>query len=299
MRNQRRWPRAQLRQAWWLSWTLLVLAWVSAAKAEDMPGNSRAVGMGEAMTAGASGSAAIWHNPAGVLSAMMYAAEAGYAYQGTSGASGVTASILDTKSNPSFGLGMAFTYETANRTDLPSLEAYHVRVAGGFPLLDNFLKLGTTLRYSYLARDEVPVLEALLLDVGLILQFTDAISAGFTAHNLVNGGYDEELPLTLSGGLAFAPSGTGFLLSADMLFDMTAPDGTPARTWRVGGEYLIQATTPLRLGYQFNEMKDSSFLSAGVGFRDAAKAVGFDVGFQQNLSLDKDRNILASLSLYL
>jgi hypothetical protein len=133
----------------------------------------------------------------------------------------------------------------------------------------------------------------------MVLQFTDAISLGVTAHNIVNGGYDEELPPTLGAGFAFAPSGTGLLLSADVLFDLSTPDDAPGRTWRAGAEYLIGASTPLRVGYRYDERMGHSFVTAGAGFRDVARAVGFDVGYLQNLAVDKDRSILASLSLYL
>lgn len=229
----------------------------------------------------------------------MYAAEAGYAYHTPTSTSGLTASILDTKSNPNFGLGLAFTYETVSRDNMLAREAYHVRMAGAFPLADGFLRLGSTLRYTYLDRADQDVLEALIMDAGLVLQFTDAISLGFTAHNLVNGGYDQDLPLTLSAGLAFAPSAVGLLLSGDVVFDLTTPDDQSGRTWRAGAEYLIQATMPLRVGYNFSENTDASYISAGAGFRDASRAVGFDLGYLQNLDLSSDRSILASLSLYL
>lgn len=299
MQSPNTWPRVYHTRCLKLALLLLALSWLSTSRAEDLPNNSRATGMGSALTAGSSGSAAIWHNPAGVLAATMYAAEAGYAYHTPTSTSGLTASILDTKSNPNFGLGLAFTYETVSRDNMLAREAYHVRMAGAFPLADGFLRLGSTLRYTYLDRADQDVLEALIMDAGLVLQFTDAISLGFTAHNLVNGGYDQDLPLTLSAGLAFAPSAVGLLLSGDVVFDLTTPDDQSGRTWRAGAEYLIQATMPLRVGYNFSENTDASYISAGAGFRDASRAVGFDLGYLQNLDLSSDRSILASLSLYL
>lgn len=277
---------------------LLCLGMTQGVQAQEVSATTtRSAGVGEALTAGASGSAALWHNPAGILSAVMYAAETSYAYDSPTATSGVTASLLDTKSNPSFGLGLSFTYEISNGKDIPQREGYHFRGSFAFPLVDGFLKVGSTIRYSAVDIDETEVLAAMILDVGVLLQPLESFSIGVTGLNLINGGYDEEIPPSIAAGFAFSSFDLGVLLSADVVFDLMAEDN--GRTWRAGGEYLVMQTVPVRLGYNYNEQIDDSSMTFGLGFRDAERSVGLDAAYKQSIDNKEDRSFFASLSIYL
>jgi len=270
----------------------------SSAHAQEISASSRSAGMGEALTAGGSGTAALWHNPAAITSAIMYSAEAGYAYDAPTAASGMTASLLDTKSNPSLGLGLSFTYETTTSDRVAQHEGFHFRGGLGVPIITDFLMIGTTLRYSNVNNENRDDLEALLLDVGLLVKLTDMISLGVTGLNLVNGGYNEEMPTSIATGLAFGHFDYGINLNADVVFNISSSE-TQTRLWRVGGEYLVMQQIPIRVGFQHNEAPGTSHLTFGAGFRDRDRAVGLDAAFQQNLNQDRDRAFIASLSLFL
>jgi len=270
----------------------------SDAHAQEVAATSRSAGMGEALTAGGSGSAALWHNPAAITSAVMYAAEAGYAYDAPTASSGMTASLLDTKSNPSLGLGLAFTYETTTSDRVTQHEGFHFRGGIGVPLITDFLMVGTTLRYSNINNEERDDLEALLLDVGLLVKLTDMISVGVTGLNLVNGGYNDEMPTSIATGMAFGHFDYGINLNADVVFNISGSN-EQTRLWRVGGEYLLMRQVPVRVGFQHDEQPGTSHLTFGAGFRDRDRAVGIDAAFQQNLNQSSDRAFIASLSLFL
>jgi hypothetical protein len=270
----------------------------TAAHAQEVTATSRSAGLGGALSAGASGTAALWHNPAGIVSAMMYSAEAGYAYDGRTGVNAATANVIDTKSNESFGAALAFTYETANLENAPAHTGYHLRGGFGVPVLDGMVKLGAAIRYSSVAEDDEEILAALILDAGLMFQPLDWLCFGVAGLNLVNGGYDEQLPPTISAGMAVSSLSYGFMVSGDVLFDLSAEQVSDARTWRIGAEYLAGGVFPIRAGYAYDEPLAESRVSVGAGFRDRNSAIGFDASYQHNLDDSADRVFIGSLSAY-
>jgi len=278
---------------------VLVVTLVSvAAEAQEVAATSRSAGMGEAMTAGVSGTSALWHNPAGISSAIMYSAEAGYYYDSQSGTNGVTANVIDTKSNPDLGAGLAFTYETASPKDGPGYEAYHVKGGFAIPLVDGLVKMGGGVRYTTASLDGKNVVEALTADAGIMVQPLESLSIGVAGLNLVNGGYEEEMPSLLSIGLALGSLRYGFYLGGDVLFNLSAEVPEEARTWRAGAEYLAGEAFPLRAGFQYDELVDEKTVTVGAGFRDSATAIGFDASYQHNLDNKAERVFIGSLSAY-
>ena len=194
---------------------------VANLHAEEVASTSRSAGLANAMTAGSAGTAALWHNPAGIVSAMMYSAEAGYNYDNASEISGISANIIDTKSNPYVGTAAAFTYETANPKEGPSHTAYHVRGGLAMPLVDGMVRVGGSVRYSAVDKDDEEVLAALMVDAGILVQPLEFLSIGASFLNLVNGGYDEEYPKQVAVGLALSSLGYGLMLSGDLVFDLS------------------------------------------------------------------------------
>ncbi len=271
---------------------------MGSLSAQELRATSRSAGMGEALTAGSAGSSSLWHNPAGIVSAIMYAAEAGYVYDGRSEVNAITANVVDTKSNPSFGAAMAFVYETGNPDDGLKHEGMHFRGGLAFPLLDGMVKLGAGVNYSQVKKDGAEVLAALTLDAGLMVQPTSALSFGVVGLNLVNGGYDEALPRGVALGAALSSWDYGIHLSGDLLFNLSAAHPESARTWRLGAEYMIAGLFPVRGGYSYDELVQHSRLSMGAGFRDKNAALGFDASYQHNLDDSGDRVFAGSLSVY-
>lgn len=270
----------------------------SEAAAQEVAATSRSSGMGDALTAGASGTSSIWHNPAGIAAALMYAAEAAYVWDGPSAINGLQVNLVDTKSNRHFGAALAFTYENGSPKGSPDREAFHVRGGLGLPLLDGMVKLGTALRYSQIKVDGKEELAALIVDAGVIIQPLAWLSVGVTGINLVNGGYDEQLPRGIATGLAFASLEYGFHLGGDVVFELGPESPDDARTWRAGFEYLIADLFPARAGFRYEEASDEKILTVGAGFRDAATSVGIDASYQHNLDDAADKSVVGSLSIY-
>lgn len=268
------------------------------ADAQEVAATSRASGMAEALTAGASGTSSVWHNPAGIASALMYAAEAAYAWDGPTNVNALQLGLVDTKSNRYVGAALAFTYENGSPKGEPSREAIHVRGGLAVPLLDGMIKLGSSLRYSAIDLDDKEVLEALIVDAGIIVTPIEWLSLGVTGFNLVNGGYDRELPRTIAAGIAFASLGLGIHLGADVLFELGPESPDDARTWRAGLEYFAADLIPLRAGFRYEEAVDEKSFTVGAGFRDAGTAIGVDAAYQHNLDDDNDKSFVGSLSVY-
>jgi len=287
-----------------LDWRLLlfvgclVLGFTPDASAQEVTATSRSAGMAEALTAGASGTAALQHNPAGISSAIMYSAEAGYAYNGRGDVHAAQAHLVDTKSNPYFGAGLSFTYENGTPKDAPSHEGFHVRGGIAVPLLDGMVKLGTAIGYSSVNADDDEVLAALMLDAGVIVQPIEWLAIGVAGHNLVNGGYDDELPRTISTGVAVASLSWGFQVAFDLMFNLSVPKPESARLWRVGAEVLLGQSFPIRAGFLYDEVPDHKKFSVGAGFRDADSLIGVDVSYQHNFDDSRDKNFVGSLSVY-
>ncbi len=281
-----------------LLFAVAILSMVATATAQEVTATSRSAGMGEALSAGASGTSAIWHNPAGIATALMYSAEAGYAYDSRKKINAVTANLVDTKSNAKLGGGLGFVYETGDDASIADYKAYHFRGGLAVPLVQGLIKVGVSAHYADIDREGLEKVEALVVDGGLVVQPTDGLNIGVAVFNLANGGFRELMPRTAAAGIALASLDYGFHVSGDMVFNLDHETPADARTWRAGIEVLAADTFPVRAGYQYDELAAESVVSVGAGFRDRGASIGLDASYQHNLDDAADKVFVGSLAVY-
>lgn len=124
--------------------------------------NMRAMSMGGAFVAGGSGSGALYHNPASVLSAAIYEGNAGYQRNFASDTNAIGASLTDAKTNPSIAAGFAYSFgfgrdralqrafdafeDQVSRTDA-RIRNHDIRAALAFPIIPRRMGLGLGMHY--------------------------------------------------------------------------------------------------------------------------------------------------------
>lgn len=273
---------------------LIVLIPAAALSQEHMTG-TRAMGMGEAFTAGASGNGAVYHNPAGLSSAMMFSLEGAYAHDTSRELNIANVSVVDSKTNPNLAAGLAFTWETASPDNQPDYEAYHFRVGFSMPIAERFM-IGLAGRYMNITVGSDEIADDFTLDVGTLFRISDEFIIGVVGYNVVNSGLDQLAPISLGAGAAFT-YGYVFQIAAEIRFDFTSDADTVPKRYHAGAEYLIGGVVPIRLGYQYDEAIDSHFLTVGAGFREST--IGIDACYKQNLNDKNDQIFSISLNLYL
>ena len=268
---------------------------------EHMTG-TRPMGMGEAFIAGAAGADAIYHNPAGVGNAIMFAIEGSYTRDVLPEMDILNVSVLDSKTNQSVAAGIAFTWETADPEGQAEWEAYHVRVGLAVPVVERRLLLGLGGRYMKITSGSQELASDFTFDVGTVFHLSDMFSFGVVGYNLLSTGSSDKLaPIGLGIGASFN-YGYAFLVSAEIRFDFTSKENASkenetTKKYNVGAEYLISNIVPIRAGYQYDELSENSYISAGLGFRDKVGAI--DLCYRQNIDNSEEKLLSISLQLFL
>jgi hypothetical protein len=136
---------------------------------------------------------------------------------------------------------------------------------------------------------------AVTVDAGVLWQVTDLVSLGGTGYNLVPISNDAIAPLGAGAGIAVG-SDRSFQITGDWRADFDRAGETRNR-YAAGAEVLLRRLVPLRAGYMFDDVLDTSWWSAGVGI--VTSGVALDVGYRQSLDATSARTIAATLKLFL
>lgn len=128
------------------------------------------------------------------------------------------------------------------------------------------------------------VSSALNLDVGLFLQVSPKVSLGAAGYNLLESEHQSLLPRGWAAGFA-AGSDTSLQLVGEWRLDLDrarSADGGQKATNRyaLGVEYLFANAVPVRAGFQVDETLDTNWWSAGAGYVTQRFAV--DLAFRQS-----------------
>lgn len=265
--------------------------------------------MGESFTAVATGTSALYHNPAGAARAVMYALEAGYEYTPTGNV--LNASIVDSKTNPSIAAALGYNYYFGRGDD--DVRGHDFRVGLALPVLPDRISIGAGGRWllvsdSILTTDEdgeevqtdVQLMNGPTIDAGIIVKASNQLHFGVVGQNLIEQCSRPECrtvaPTIISGGAGFG-SEVGLLISADAGIDLTSsPDG-PGFDGGAGIEYLIQSVVPIRAGFQYRGALEQALLTFGAGWRSSA--AGVDLGYQLNLNDTSQMYFMGSFSVYM
>lgn len=254
---------------------------------------SRGAALANALVAGSSGTSAVWHNPAGLTSAIMYMFDADYFYDDAASGHGFEVNIADMKSNPHVGAGLGLIYEY---TDPGKTEHFvQARLGIGVPLADNVISLGVSAAYSYLKHDGRQFMSQFTMDVGLVVRPVSWLSIGFAAQNLIVGNFELYMPRMISTGIAFGSLDLGLNAMFETSFNLSAQD--IASTGSYGGaiEYTLKRLVPIRVGYRYEA--SHHVVSGGIGYRHDAGVFGLDISYQHHFKYRNDV-VSASLNLY-
>lgn len=260
----------------------------------------RAMGMADVFAGGGGGNSALYHNPAGIGIAPVYALETGYRRTGSDGLNAFGVSMVDAKTNPylAAGVGYSVTFGDGTGDALPGVRDQNLRLAIAVPVIPRRVAFGGGARYvNYLRGVKLETEEerfrysGLLWDVGAVAAFTPNFSVGASFNNLGSVS-DLQVPRLLRVGAAafIGPAHVELEYEGDL---DSREDWTSS--WGGALEVTID-TTPIRVGYKRDGVREGNVLGAGFGLR--SERGGVDVGFQIDPSDSTFWEIALSFSGY-
>jgi hypothetical protein len=292
---------------------LLSLLLSSTASAQDFIG-ARALSMGEAYRATASGNDALYFNPAGLPSLKRYALEGQYLLSLSDENHQGDVSVVDSKTN-ALAVGVAYTFlgsELTRRTTIGHTATFGI----AYPVFDQLLMVGAGLKYKNVS-DAIAgnFLNAVTADVGVLSRIPGGLSLAAVGYNLVpiktvqssyvpvSAAFAAALDLGPLSAIIFGGSphfgvvqtaagipqtSNGDLsgpldnlsLSFDWLINFQTLQGTKSRV-SAGLEWLLGDLVPVRAGYLYDELTNDHRVSAGLGV--VIPSFGLDVAYQQSV----------------
>lgn len=307
---------------------LLLLSFAGEAFAQDFVG-VRALSLGEAYRAIATGNDAIYMNPAGLAVIPRYSPELHYSFNLDAEDHQFDLSVVDSKTSAVAG-GIAYTFQGRELTRRQTLQ--HTATVGvAYSFLPQLLSAGVGIKYVNISDAVVGnYLNALSADLGLLATLPGGVSLAAVGYNLIPINA-RDVPLSAGFGVAWdlgplsslifgggpvfgpVPNAAGiptptppgnprgplsnFVLSADWYINFFTFYG-PQNRVSVGWEYLLFDMVPLRLGYQWDQARDNDhLLSAGAGF--IVPYFGLDVAYQQSVIDLEHRTFALSLKFFL
>jgi hypothetical protein len=288
-----------------------------AAPAQARPDGASVMALGLADAVGGSpvGSNALFFNPAGMTLVKQYAVEGSYVYTEALKGHGLTASAVDSKTNPVLGLGVAYTKIDTVLGDLDrtgnairgGISGGHSAGGFGFHLgvavSYTKLQVGETdltpeqeeeLREEQLLEDDEPLLpdvddvEFTTMDVGVVIQIVPTVRLAVVARNILDtsrGGRDrqpDERPMEIGTGCTLGFQQFEVTFDADMDLE-TDPDSTIV-TYRVGTQFLLGGAVVVRGGFSSDGHDEHQRLGFGLGYVDQMMAV--DLGIRATVDVD-------------
>lgn len=311
----------------YLLFGLGLLTFANTAKAQDFVG-VRALSLGEAYRAIATGNDAIYFNPAGLAVIPRYSPELHYSFNLDAEDHQFDLSVVDSKTSVVAG-GIGYTFQGRELTRRTTLQ--HTATVGvAYPFLPSLLYAGAGIKYVNISDAVVGnYLNALSADLGVLATLPGGVSLAAVGYNLIPINA-QDVPLSAGFGIAWdlgplsslifgggpsfgpvpnaagmpapAPPGnprgplSNFVLTADWYINFFTFYGPQSRL-SVGWEYLLFDVVPLRLGYQFNQERgDDHLLSAGAGF--IVPFFGLDVAYQQSVIYPDHRTFAIALKFF-
>lgn len=269
-----------------------------ALTSREMLSTTRGLALGNAMSASASGTSAIWHNPAGITSAIMYSFDAAYIYRHQDDSHGFETNLVDMKSNAYVGAALGFAYQHANPNNL-SQHMLDVRLGLAVPLADNLLSIGVAGLYNFIQLDGKKTLSQLSMDVGLLIRPLEWLTLGVAAQNLFVGDHADTMPRMIAAGISAGSLELAFNVMFEASFNLSADDIANSGSYGVGVEYVLKKFIPIRLGYRY-EMGDGDHhvLTAGLGYRHQGGIFGLDLAYQHHFADFSNEVFSGSLDFY-
>lgn len=255
---------------------------------------TRAVGMGGALRAAATGDAGPMLNPSGMALARAYAVEAGYQLTSDPSSHRPHLSVVDSTSATGIAAGLHYTYVSAKPGNA-KLTGHEAGLAVSIPFGGRVFLGGQAKYYRLSSASTLAPPEGLpdlpeettrgfTFDLGATIRVLETLNFAVVGYNLAD--LDSALaPVALGTGAAYAPLAK-VTLAFDTVFDFTTYDDTrETLTSLMGGvEYLTDGGVAVRVGGGRNGPREAGYVSAGASAISELGAV--DVGISRDLSGD-------------
>jgi hypothetical protein len=311
----------------WFMLAVLVAAGGTARAQHDFVG-ARALGMGEAMRATASGGEAVLLNPAGMSLIKQYSIEAIYGIRIEDVGHHANVSVVDSvTSRVAAGLFYSFIYaqpktgfnwaggrvESATLTRTGHAAGLSLSIALG----DRFL-IGLTTKYLHfdttapLPKGAVPSqltldsVNSVTWDLGVLVRLGDKLNLTAIGYNLWDHGY--EAPISLGLGAAYLPlpqlsinfdsvvNFTGFQnVSTDKSGRVHVDSVVQARLGP-GLEFLAGNKVPIRAGVVYDTGLSATYLTLGLGY--LSPQFGIDLGYRVKVDGGLENFLMLGLRLF-
>ncbi|MFT5993045.1 MAG: hypothetical protein ACI82G_002046 [Bradymonadia bacterium] len=274
--------------------------------------NVRLRGMAGAFAGGGSGTGAVYSNPAGIVTAAIYAFEVSYQHELESDGNAIGVTLVDSKTNGALAAGMGYSFgfspgESGGAND--NVRDHDLRAVLAVPLIPQSLAIGVGGHYYIRSRGQVPVVDGenleisqrgLSFDVGIMAVPAEVLTIGIVARNLLT--VDNMMDVRRGVGAGVGIYAGNLHIEAEYIGEYLASrrdgegnqlsEGVWGSGAAVGLEYVAN-TVPIRLGYRNDAHDDQNGLVAvGLGVR--SPTFGADIAFEQ--SLDDTSNRTFSLS---
>jgi hypothetical protein len=260
----------------------------------------REIAVGEAMRGGATGSAGVDLNPAGLPLNRELVFEGGYGYRGADSASLVGVSACDSTN----ALPGCFFYDYAgSNPELGGMTLHRTTHVGGLTLsrmLVPRVLIGATTKYFHFSSDMPMESDAsgTAFDLGATLRLTDMINLGVSAQNLWASASTPEFPRAVGGGLYARPFP---LLAVSFDARWKLEDGDHSARYGGGAELFVpssggQSGYPVRLGVLHDDGLGATYLSAGLGY--ASMSWGIDLAGRHQVRGGDENLIIASMRFF-
>ena len=316
-----------------LSVTVLVslVAAASPARAQYDFVGVRAMGMGEAQRATATGASAVLMNPAGMSLVRQYVIEGMYGIKIETVGHHANLSVVDSiTSRVAAGLFYSFIYETpkigfqwaGGKVDSEQITrtGHAAGLALSIPLGDRFI-IGATAKYLHLdttaplpmgaVPDHLTLdsVNGVTFDVGMILRLGQTFNIGLIGYNLWDHG-SRESPLSLGIGLAYVPipalsinfdtvvNFTGYQnYRIDMMTGKVTLDQRTTARLGPGIEWLAGNKVPLRVGVVYDSGLPATYVTAGLGY--LSTAFGIDLSYRAKVQGGIENFLMLGIRIFI
>lgn len=264
---------------------------------------SRPTGAGGAFNAVGTGPPGMYHNPAGIATARMYAFGGTYEYTPTGNV--LNGTIVDSKTNPKLAAAAGYSYHIGHdQTEDP--QGHDIRLALSVPALPDRVSIGVGGRFLILEQNDTELARGFTLDAGVLFKIADNVHLGVVGSNLIDVCRQPQrcrgvTPRTLGGGFSYGQS-TNFRLNGDISVDFNSEADPETGDNRInflaegGGEYLIGGSVPVRLGYRHRTLDTSNHVTGGLGWR--ASQFGLDAGVDVNINDPSALTVSTAFAVY-
>ena len=250
--------------------------------------HARNIAMGGAYLALGQGTEAIDGNPAAMTLNKEYLIEVAGAWDVHTKYAFVTPAIIDSTSSP-IAAGLSYHLVTTGR-GATQTTGNVTTLALAYPLSEN-LHIGVS-GHHVLTSGAVQG-DGITGDIGIAVRLFSSLTAALSAHNLI----DIQNPLMqryYALGLAYFTPPLTF--AADARTDLGDASATHY-TYNVGGEYGAGGSFAARIGYSYETLTHSNFLSGGLGVN--LSGGGVDLAYRHELGGSEGRLLALTIRLQL